>query len=157
MEKEIVLTAAEVAKYIDHTVLKPDADHSHFDKLCGEALEYGFKAVCVNSNRVAYVAEKLRSTGIEICSVVGFPLGAVDSRAKAYEGQIAIESGATELDMVIDIGALKSGCHKSVEEDIQTVRKAAASPVLLKVIIETCLFFKDLFKRIYYPIFYQRQ
>ena len=139
MEKEIVLTAAEVAKYIDHTVLKPDADQSAFDKLCAEAQEYGFKAVCVNSNRIAYVTEKLRSTGVEICSVVGFPLGAMDSRAKAYEGQIANEAGATELDMVIDIGALKAGDHTSVEEDIQTVRKAAENPVLLKVIIETCL------------------
>ena len=134
-----MLTASEMAKYIDHTVLKPEADQTAFDKLCEEAGEYRFKAVCVNSNRVWYVAKKLHGTGVEICSVVGFPLGAMDSRAKAFEAQVAVENGATELDMVMNIGALKSGDIKTVEKDIQAVRTAAPRPIILKVIIETCL------------------
>ncbi len=133
------LTASAMAKYIDHTILKPEAAQAAFDKLCEEAIDYGFKAVCVNSNRVAHVAKTLQGSGVEVCSVVGFPLGAMESRAKAFEAQVAIEYGATELDMVMNIGALKSGDPKTVEEDIQAVRFAAASPVLLKVIIETCL------------------
>ena len=134
-----MLTPSEMAKYIDHTVLKPEADQTAFDKLCEEAGEYRFKAVCVNSNRVWYVAKKLHGTGVEICSVVGFPLGAMDSRAKAFEAQVAVENGATELDMVMNIGALKSGDNKTVEKDIQAVRTVAPRPVILKVIIETCL------------------
>jgi deoxyribose-phosphate aldolase len=134
-----MLTVSEMVKYIDHTVLKPDADQTAFDKLCKEAGEYRFKAVCVNSNRVWYVASKLHGTGVEICSVVGFPLGAMDSRAKAFEAQVAVENGATELDMVMNIGALKSGDIKTVEKDIQAVRTAVPRPVILKVIIETCL------------------
>ena len=134
-----MLTVSEMVKYIDHTVLKPDADQTAFDKLCNEAGEYRFKAVCVNSNRVWYVAKKLHGTGVEICSVVGFPLGAMDSRAKAFEAQVAVENGATELDMVMNIGALKSGDIKTVEKDIQAVRTAASRPAILKVIIETCL------------------
>ena len=134
-----MLTVSEMVKYIDHTVLKPDADQTAFDKLCKEAGEYRFKAVCVNSNRVWYVAKKLHGTGVEICSVVGFPLGAMDSRAKAFEAQVAVENGATELDMVMNIGALKSGDIKTVEKDIQAVRTAVPRPAILKVIIETCL------------------
>jgi deoxyribose-phosphate aldolase len=134
-----MLTASEMAKYIDHTVLKPEADQTAFDKLCEEAGKYRFKAVCVNSNRVWHVAKKLHGTGVGICSVVGFPLGAMDSRAKAFEAQVAVENGATELDMVMNIGALKSGDIKTVEKDIQAVRTAASRPAILKVIIETCL------------------
>ena len=133
------LTASEMTKYIDHTVLKPEADQTAFDKLCNEAGEYRFKAVCINSNRVWYVAKKLHGTGVEICSVVGFPLGAMDSRANELEAQVAVENGATELDMVMNIGALKSGDNKTVEKDIQAVRTVAPRPVILKVIIETCL------------------
>lgn len=133
------LTATEMAKYMDHTVLKPEADEAAFDKLCEEAREYQFKAVCVNSSRVWYVAKKLHGTGVEICSVVGFPLGAMDSRAKAFEAQVAVENGATELDMVMNIGALKSGDIKTVEKDIRAVRNAVPGPAILKVIIETCL------------------
>ena len=133
------LTATEMAAFIDHTVLKPDADQTAFDKLCKEAGEYRFKAVCVNSNRVWYVANKLHGTGVEICSVVGFPLGAMDSRAKAFEAQVAVENGATELDMVMNIGALRSGNIKTVEKDIQAVRSAAPRTAILKVIIEACL------------------
>jgi deoxyribose-phosphate aldolase len=129
----------DVAKYIDHTMLKPEATIDAFDKLCSEAITFRFKSVCVNSSWISYVAKKLRGTGIKVCSVIGFPLGAMDSRAKAFEGRIAIENGAEELDMVINVGALKSRNLKLVEEDIRSVRRAARSTTILKVIIETSL------------------
>ncbi len=133
------MTASKMAQYIDHTLLKPEAQRSAFDKLCDEALQYRFKAVCVNSCRVAYVAEKLEGGGVEVCSVVGFPLGAMETRAKAFEASQAIEGGATEVDMVINIGALKSGDLKTVDNDIRSLRSAAKGSTVLKVIIETCL------------------
>jgi deoxyribose-phosphate aldolase len=137
------MTASKMAQYIDHTLLKPDAQQAAFDKLCEEALRYRFKAVCVNSCRVAYVAKKVKGSGIEVCSVVGFPLGAMETRAKAYEAGRAIEEGATEVDMVLNIGALKSGDLKTVDDDIGAVREAAKGLTLLKVIIETCLLTED--------------
>jgi deoxyribose-phosphate aldolase len=133
------LGAAELAKYIDHTMLRPEAPLEAFDKLCAEALQYGFFSVCVNSCRVAYVARKLRGTGVKVCSVIGFPLGAMSSRAKAFEGRGALEDGACELDMVLNIGALKSRDLKYVEEDIRAVRRASHGTTVLKVIIETAL------------------
>jgi deoxyribose-phosphate aldolase len=136
---QMEMTASKMAQYIDHTLLKPEAQQSAFDKLCDEALQYRFKAVCVNSCRVAYVAEKLEGSGIEVCSVVGFPLGAMEIRAKAFEASQAIEDGATEVDMVINIGALKSGDLKTVDNDIRSLRNAAKGSTVLKVIIETCL------------------
>ena len=139
MGKHLNLTASELAKYIDHTVLKPDADHAAFDKLCDEAKQYGFKSVCVNSSRVPYVAEKLAGTEVEVCSVVGFPLGAMTGQAKAFEAKKAIEDGATELDMVLNIGWLKSGEIEMAKEDIRLVREQTGTEVVLKVIIETCL------------------
>jgi ribokinase len=137
------MTASEMAKYIDHTLLKPQAPRSAFDRLCDDAVEYGFRSVCVNSSRVAYVAKKLQGTGISVCSVIGFPLGAMDTRVKAFEARRAIEDGAQELDMVMNIGALKSGDLKTVEEDIRTVRQEAKGPTVLKVILETCLLSDD--------------
>ena len=136
---ESSITAAEMAKYIDHTLLKPEATKPAFDSLCTEAVRYGFKAVCVNSGWVAYVAAKVRGSGVAVCAVVGFPLGAMHSAAKAYEAQKAVADGAGELDMVLNVGALKSGDLNTVEADIRAVRRAAKSPVVLKVIIETCL------------------
>jgi deoxyribose-phosphate aldolase len=133
------LDPAALAKYIDHTLLKPDAPLEAFDKLCQEAIEYDFKSVCVNSSRVPYVAKKLQGTNVLVCSVVGFPLGAMDKRAKAFETRRAIEEGAKEIDMVINVGALRSGDLKTVEEDIRAVRRATRSNTVLKVIIETCL------------------
>ena len=133
------LGAAQLAKYLDHTMLRPEAPLEAFDKLCAEALQYGFFSVCVNSCRVAYVARKLRGTGVKVCSVIGFPLGAMSSRAKAFEGHGALEDGASELDMVLNIGALKSRDLKYVEEDIRAVRRASHGTTLLKVIIETAL------------------
>ncbi len=140
---EMEMTATKMAQYIDHTLLKPEAQQSAFDKLCDEALRYRFKAVCINSCRVAYVAEKVEGSGVEICSVVGFPLGAMETRAKAFEASQAIENGATEVDMVINIGALKSGDLKTVDDDIHALRKAAKGSTVLKVIIETCLLSDD--------------
>jgi deoxyribose-phosphate aldolase len=130
---------ASLAKYIDHTMLKPDAPLTAFDKLCDEAVHYGFKSVCVNSCRVPYVTKKLQNTGVKVCSVIGFPLGAMDSRGKAFEARRAIEEGAQELDMVINVGALKSGDLKYVEDDIRAVRRATRGTTVLKVIIETSL------------------
>jgi deoxyribose-phosphate aldolase len=132
-------TASEMAQYIDHTLLKPEATPTAFNKLCEEAVRYGFKAVCVNSGWAAYVVNELKGSGITVCSVVGFPLGAMHSRGKAFEARQAVEDGARELDMVLNIGTMKTGDLKAVEEDILAVRHEAVHPVLLKVIIETCL------------------
>ncbi len=137
------MTGAEMAQYIDHTLLKPEANRTALDKLCEEAILFGFKAVCVNSGWVAYVAQKLNGTNIAVCSVIGFPLGAMGSASKAFEARQAVEDGAQELDMVLNIGAMKSGDVKAVEGDIQAVRVAANHPVVLKVIIETCLLTND--------------
>jgi len=136
---DTTLSAAEMAKYIDHTLLKPEATIDALAKLCAEAIAYGFKAVCVNSGHVAYIAGKLQGTAVAACSVVGFPLGAMQARAKAFEAENAVAEGATEIDMVLNVGALKDGDRKTVEADIRAVRRAAASPIVLKVIIETCL------------------
>jgi len=133
------LVPADIAKYIDHTMLRPEAPTAAFDKLCQEALQYRFYSVCVNSCRVAYVARKLQGTVVKVCSVVGFPLGAMTSRSKAFETREAIEDGASEIDMVINIGLLKSGDHHGVEEDIRAVRRATRGNTILKVIIETAL------------------
>ena len=133
------MTSSELAGYIDHTLLKPEAVAAQFDQLCDEALKYRFMSVCVNSGWVHHVAKRLRGSGIKICSVIGFPLGAMDSRSKAIEARSAIENGANELDMVINVGALKSGNLKLVEEDIRAVKRACRSTTLLKVILETSL------------------
>jgi len=134
---------ASLAQYIDHTILKPESTLAMVDKVCEEAKQYKFKSVCVNSGRVAYVTKKLQGTGVAVCSVIGFPLGAMDSRAKAFEARRAIEEGAKELDMVINIGALKSGELHLVEEDIRAVRRATRGTTVLKVIIETALLTQD--------------
>ena len=134
---------ASLAKYIDHTMLRPDAPDAAFDQLCAEAIEWGFKSVCVNSCRVPYVAKKLRGTDVIVCAVIGFPLGAMDSRAKAFEARRCIEEGAVELDMVMNIGAMKSGNLKLVEDDMRAVRRATRSTTVLKVIIETSLLNDD--------------
>jgi deoxyribose-phosphate aldolase len=133
------ISPAELAGYIDHTLLKPEAIESQFEQLCNEAVKYKFKSVCVNSSWVPYVAKKLRGSGIIVCSVIGFPLGGMDTRSKAFEARSAIANGATELDMVINVGALKSGNLKLVEEDIRAIKRACRSTTLLKVILETGL------------------
>jgi len=129
----------ELARYIDHTLLKPDSTKEQVDKLCAEAVEYKFYSVCVNSGWVAHCARKLRGTGVKVCAVVGFPLGAMDSRAKGLETRYAVENGASEIDMVINVGALKSGDLKTVEEDIRAVLRACRQTTVMKVIIECAL------------------
>jgi len=133
------MTASELAGYIDHTLLKPGAVVSQFEQLCKEAVEYKFKSVCVNSSWVPFVAKKLRGTGVKICSVIGFPLGEMDTRSKAFEARTAIGNGADELDMVINVGALKSGNLRLVEEDIRAIKRACRTNTVLKVILETGL------------------
>jgi len=136
---DISLSAAKMANYIDHTLLKPEATADAVARLCAESIAYGFKAVCVNSGWVAYAAGKLQGAAVSVCTVVGFPLGAMQMRAKAFEAENAVAEGANEIDMVLNIGALKSGDRKTAEADIRAVRRAAPSPVVLKVIIEACL------------------
>ena len=126
-------------KYIDHTLLKPDATTEQIKKICDEAKKYDFASVCVNSCHAELVARELKDSGVSTCCVVGFPLGAMLTEAKAYEARLAIEKGANEIDMVINIGAAKEGNWKLVEEDIKAVVDACHPKALLKVIIETCL------------------
>ncbi len=129
----------EIGSYIDHTLLKPDATKEQVNKLCMEALEYSFCSVCVNSSRVPLAAGLLKGSPVKVCAVVGFPLGAMESSAKGFEAAAAIAAGASEIDMVINIGALKEGDHDFVENDIKTVRKSCGKGIILKTIIETCL------------------
>ena len=133
------ITAQELAGYIDHTLLKPGATKEQFTQLCEEAVQYKFKSVCVNSSWVPFVTKKLRGSSIKVCSVIGFPLGEMATRSKAFEARNAIANGAHEVDMVMNIGALKSGNLKLVEEDIRAIKRACRSTTLLKVIIETSL------------------
>lgn len=135
----VVNSPADAAQLIDHTLLKPEATKEQFDKLVEEAKQYRFWSVCVNSNWVSYVAPKLRGSGVKVCAVVGFPLGAMDARSMAFETRRAIEDGAAEIDMVLNIGALKSGDLKTVEEGIRAVRRATRQKTVLKVILETGL------------------
>ncbi len=124
---------------IDHTLLRADATKNEITKLTEEAKKYEFASVCVNPTWVAYAAEQLANSKVNVCTVIGFPLGANTSATKAFEATNAIENGATEVDMVINIGALKDGDLDYVEQDIRAVVDAAAGKVLVKVIIEACL------------------
>jgi len=129
-----------LARMIDHTLLKPDATQKEIEKLCAEAKQYGFASVCINPSYVKLCAALLRETEVKVCTVIGFPLGATSSAAKAFETDRAIKDGACEVDMVINIGMLKSGESESVKEDILSVVSSAHSfGVLAKVIIETGL------------------
>jgi deoxyribose-phosphate aldolase len=139
----VVNVPADVGRYIDHTLLKPEAEKSQVEKLCEEAAEFNFYSVCVNSFWVDLCARKLRGKDVKVCSVVGFPLGAMDSRSKAFETRDAIENGASEIDMVLNVGALKSGMTDVVEKDVRAVYRACRSTTVLKVIIETCLLTDD--------------
>lgn len=130
--------------FIDHTLLKPDATVEQITKLCMEARQYKFASVCVNSCWVRLCAELLRGSEVAVCTVVGFPLGAMIPEAKAYEAEAAIENGATEVDMVINIGALKSKDYRMVAKDIHAVCEAVHEHgALLKVIIEACLLTRE--------------
>ena len=133
-------TAHDWASLIDHTLLKPEASVSDIKKLCDEAAQFGFASVCVNPGWVKQAAEFLKGTSVPVCTVIGFPLGATLSDVKAYEARRSIFNGAREVDMVINIGALKSGDDCAVEDDIKAVVEAAhENHILCKVIIETAL------------------
>jgi deoxyribose-phosphate aldolase len=129
-----------VAGVIDHTLLKPDASKTDIEKLCREAAEFKFATVCVNPVWVAHAAVRLRGTSVKVCSVVGFPLGATTADVKHYETRRAIYDGAAEIDMVINVGALKSGDLRTVERDIEAVVEPCRQcGVVSKVIIEAAL------------------
>lgn len=128
-----------LAKYIDHTLLKADATPEQIKKLCAEAEEYQFASVCVNSCYAKLAHECLRGRGVAVCCVVGFPLGAMSPRAMAYEARCAAEDGASEIDMVLPIGALKAGDDETVRETIGAVVEAVTGRAIVKVIIEACL------------------
>ena len=127
-----------IANKIDHTMLKPEATTETIRRYCKEAKEYGFASVCVNTYHVPLVAEELKDTDVKTCCVVGFPLGAMSTAAKAFEAKHAVEEGAEEVDMVLNIGAVKDGNYDFVKEDIAAVVEAS-KPAIVKVIIETCL------------------
>lgn len=136
------MTDLEIAKYIDHTILKPEAREEDILELCREAKENKFSAVCVNPYYVSVAAKFLTGTGVKVATVVGFPLGVTTKETKAYEAEQAFQAGAREVDMVINIGALKSGAYETVKEDILAVVNVAKNQVpkrTVKVIIETCL------------------
>jgi deoxyribose-phosphate aldolase len=129
---------AALAQTIDHTLLAADATREQIATLCQEAQTHGFYSVCVNSGYVPYAAQLLTGQAVKVCAVVGFPLGAGLSESKAREAALAIEAGAGEIDMVLNIGALKDGLFDAVRDDIAAVKQACGS-VPLKVILETCL------------------
>lgn len=124
---------------IDHTLLKPDATVEQVKKVCDEAKEHKFASVCVNPSYIGYVAQQLQGTSVKPCVVIGFPLGATMPEVKAYETKACIAQGAKEVDMVINIGAAKTGHWSLVQKDIEEVVNAARGKALVKVIIETCL------------------
>lgn len=126
------------AKYIDHTLLKPESTRAQIDKIIEEAREFNFKSVCLNPTHVKYAAGKLKDTEVLVCTVIGFPLGASTTETKMFEVEDAVKNGASELDMVINVGALKDGRYEDVQKDIESV-VGAANGKTVKVIIETCL------------------
>lgn len=131
------------ASYIDHTLLKQDATKSQIEVLCQEAAKYEFASVCVNPTWVSFAAELLTDSPVKVCTVIGFPLGASTTDVKAFETKDAIAKGATEIDMVLNVGALKSGLTEEVQKDIEAVVEAAKGKAIVKVILETCLLTKD--------------
>jgi deoxyribose-phosphate aldolase len=132
------LEPSALAKYIDHTLLAADATRAQVAALCSEAQTHGFYSVCVNSGQVPYAAELLAGQAVKVCAVVGFPLGAGLAESKAFEATQAIAAGAGEIDMVLNIGALRDGLFDLVRDDIAAVHRACGQ-VPLKVILETCL------------------
>ncbi|TQR10612.1 deoxyribose-phosphate aldolase [Psychrobacillus soli] len=128
-----------IAALIDHTLLKQDATKSQIEKLCEEAKTYTFASVCVNPTWVSVSADLLKGSPVKVCTVIGFPLGASTSAVKAFETTNAIENGAEEIDMVINVGALKDQDYNFVQKDIEAVVEAAKGKAIVKVILETCL------------------
>lgn len=128
-----------IAQYIDHTILKPEVTKKDIKKICDEAKEFNFFSVCVNGSNVRFVSEQLKDTDIKVTVVVGFPLGAMTTETKVFETNDAIENGANEVDMVMNIGALKEGNKDQVLKDIKSVVDIAGDRAIVKVIIETSL------------------
>ena len=133
----------DYAALIDHTILAPQATKEQVKQLCGEAMEYGFHSVCVNSSFVYYCARLLKDSGVAVCTVIGFPLGAMSTAGKVAEAEQAMADGASELDMVIHVGMIKSGDWEYVKQDISSVVEAAKGRAIVKVILETCLLTDD--------------
>lgn len=133
----------DIAKIIDHTILKPEASVEAVEKICKEALEHKFASVCINPCHVALCSKILKDSSVKVCTVIGFPLGATTKEVKVFETKNAIDNGAEEVDMVINIGALKDKNYDYVKEDIKAVVEAARGKALSKVIIETCLLTDD--------------
>lgn len=129
----------DIYKMIDHTLLKQDATSEEIKKLCKEALEYNFASVCVNPTNVELAAKILNGSLVKVCTVIGFPLGANTTKIKVLEAKDAVENGATEVDMVINIGRLKDKDYDYVKKDIEAVVNEVKGKALIKVIIETCL------------------
>ncbi|NLZ80978.1 MAG: deoxyribose-phosphate aldolase, partial [Clostridiales bacterium] len=125
--------------YFDHTILSPDATEEMVEKVCKEALEYDFASVCVNQTHTKLVADLLGGSNVKVCTVIGFPLGAASTSVKVFETKEAVADGATEIDMVINIGAMKDKNHELVLNDIKKIKEACGSDIVLKVILETCL------------------
>ena len=136
------MDSKQLAQYIDHTALTAEKTEQDILKLCDEAIQYGFYSVCINSGYIPLAKEKLTGSNVKICTVVGFPLGANLSSVKAFETQEAIKTGAGEIDMVINVGLIKSNKWDAVKDDIQAVLTACHG-VPLKVILETCLLTKE--------------
>ncbi|WP_045516306.1 deoxyribose-phosphate aldolase [Neobacillus niacini] len=130
-------------KLIDHTILKADTTKEAVEKTLHEALEHDFASVCINPYWVSLAAEVLKGSDVKVCTVIGFPLGANTTNTKVFEAKDAIDNGANEIDMVINIGELKAGHYEVVQRDIEAVVKAAKGKALVKVIIETCLLTKE--------------
>jgi deoxyribose-phosphate aldolase len=141
-ERPVIREPGDLAHWIDHTILAPDAAEAQVAVLCREAVAHGFRSVCVNPVHAAFVARALRGTPVVACSVVRFPFGAAPTRSKAAEAAAAVEDGAGEVDMVLSLGLLKAGRHDAVREDVAAVKRACG-PALLKVIIETCYLTDD--------------
>ena len=133
-------------KMIDHTVLKADTPLETVKRICDEAMEYGFASVCINPCHVAYCADYLKDSDVNVCTVIGFPLGANTSAVKAFETKDAIANGSDEIDMVMNIGALKDKNYDLVRDDVKAVVEAA-NGTLVKVILETCLLTEDEIKK----------
>ena len=133
---------SELASYIDHTLLKPDATRAQLEQLCAEAAEHQFSTVCVNGSRVELAYSLLEDSDVQVCTVVGFPLGAMDADAKRYETEVAVDLGASEIDMVMNVGRFKDGEYDYIVREIRDVVEAADDRVV-KVILETCLLTND--------------
>ena len=133
---------SELARYIDHTLLKPDATRAQLEQLCTEAAQHQFSTVCVNGSRVELAYSLLEDCDVQVCTVVGFPLGAMEADAKRYETEVAVDVGASEIDMVMNVGRFKDGEHDYIVREIRDVVEAADDRVV-KVILETCLLTND--------------